>query len=93
MTSTTTTKTTSGTATAVLPFQTEAMTPAQLAAVSYLARYTGHTHELYAAALRRGSAGARPTTSTRWQGFSGRTSSCTSGTCTRRGCETPRSTP
>jgi site-specific recombinase XerD len=29
------------------------MTPAQLAAVSYLARYTGHTHELYAAALRR----------------------------------------
>jgi integrase/recombinase XerD len=41
------------TATTVLPFQPEAMTPAQLAAVSYLARYTGHTHELYAAALRR----------------------------------------
>ncbi|MDQ3421875.1 MAG: tyrosine-type recombinase/integrase [Actinomycetota bacterium] len=29
------------------------MTPAQLAAVSYLARYPGHTHQLYAAALRR----------------------------------------
>ena len=53
MTSTTTTKTTSGTATAVLPFQTEAMTPAQLAAVSYLARYTGHTHHLYAYQLNR----------------------------------------
>ena len=38
---------------ALRPFQPEAMTPAQLAAVSSLARYTGHTHELYAAALRR----------------------------------------
>ncbi len=44
MTGTTTTKPTATTATAVLPFPTEAMTPAQLAAVSYLARYTGHTH-------------------------------------------------
>ena len=34
--------------TALLPFQPDAMTPAQLAAVSYLARYTGHTHTLYA---------------------------------------------
>jgi site-specific recombinase XerD len=41
------------TSTTLLPFQPEAMTPAQLAAVSCLARYTGHTHELYAAALRR----------------------------------------
>jgi site-specific recombinase XerD len=49
----TTTTTTSTTATAVLPFAPEAMTPSQLAAVSYLARYTGHTHQLYAAALRR----------------------------------------
>ncbi len=40
-------------ATALLPFQPDAMTPAQLAAVSYRARYTGHTHNLYAAALRR----------------------------------------
>ena len=29
------------------------MTPAQLAAVSYLARYSGHTHALYAYQLRR----------------------------------------
>lgn len=28
------------------------MTPAQRAAVSYLARYTGHTHTLYAYQLR-----------------------------------------
>lgn len=34
--------------TMLLPFQPEAMTPAQLAAVSFLARYSGHTHELYA---------------------------------------------
>ncbi|MDF2748324.1 MAG: integrase, partial [Propionibacteriaceae bacterium] len=41
------------TSTTLLPFQPEAMTPAQLAAVSYLARYTGHTHTLYAYQLRR----------------------------------------
>ena len=35
------------------PFQPEAMTPAQLAAISYLARYSGHTHQLYAYQLRR----------------------------------------
>ena len=29
------------------------MTPAQLAAVSFLARYSGHTHKLYASQLRR----------------------------------------
>jgi Phage integrase, N-terminal SAM-like domain len=39
--------------TTLLPFQLDAMTPAQLAAVSYLARYSGHTHELYAYQLRR----------------------------------------
>ena len=39
--------------TKLLPFQPDAMTPAQLAAVSYLARYTGHTHTLYAYQLRR----------------------------------------
>jgi integrase/recombinase XerD len=32
----------------LLPFQPDAMTPAQLAAVSYLTRYSGHTHTLYA---------------------------------------------
>lgn len=39
--------------TTLLPFQPETMTPAQLAAVSYLARYSGHTHSLYAYQLRR----------------------------------------
>jgi integrase/recombinase XerD len=39
--------------TAMLPFQPDAMTPAQLAAVSYLARYSGHTHKLCAYQLRR----------------------------------------
>ena len=29
------------------------MSPAQLAAVSFLARYSGHTHKLYASQLRR----------------------------------------
>ena len=41
------------TATTLLPFQPYAMTPAQRSAVSYLARYTGHTHNLYAYQLRR----------------------------------------
>ena len=41
------------TATTLLPFQPDAMTPAQGAAVSYLARYSGHTHALYAYQLRR----------------------------------------
>jgi integrase/recombinase XerD len=39
--------------TTLLPLQPDAMTPAQLAAVSYLARYSGHTHTLYAYQLRR----------------------------------------
>ena len=42
----------SGTTT-LLPFQPSQMSPAQLAAVSYLARYSGHTHQLYASQLRR----------------------------------------
>lgn len=37
----------------LLPFQPDAMKPAQLAAVSYLARYSGHTHALYAHQLCR----------------------------------------
>ena len=41
------------TTTTLLAFQPDAMTPAQLAAVSYLARYTGHTHTSYAYQLRR----------------------------------------
>lgn len=39
--------------TTLLPFQPSSMTSAQLAAVSYLARYTGPTHTLYVAQLRR----------------------------------------
>lgn len=39
--------------TAVLPFQPYSMSPAQLAAVSFLARYTGATRTLYEAQLRR----------------------------------------
>ena len=41
------------TSTTLLPFQPDAMSPAHLAAVSYLARYSGHTHVLYAYQLRR----------------------------------------
>jgi hypothetical protein len=37
----------------LLPFQPNLMTPAQLAAVSYLARYSGPTHNLNAYQLRR----------------------------------------
>jgi site-specific recombinase XerD len=39
--------------TILLPFQPDSMTRAQLAAVSYLARYSGHTHSLYTYQLRR----------------------------------------
>jgi integrase/recombinase XerD len=39
--------------TTLLPFQPMVMSPAQLAAVSYLARYSGRTHDLYAMQLRR----------------------------------------
>jgi integrase/recombinase XerD len=37
----------------LLPFQPLSMSPAQLAAVSFLARYSGRTHALYAFQLRR----------------------------------------
>ena len=53
MTTSTTSSAGAATATTLMPFKPETMTPAQLAAVSYLARYTGHTPALYAAALRR----------------------------------------
>src|SRR4051794_13865420 len=38
---------------AVQTFQPEHMKASQLAAVSYLARYSGHTHSLYASQRRR----------------------------------------
>src|SRR3954452_19446868 len=37
----------------LLPFQPSTMSTAQLAAVSYLARYAGRTHVLYESQLRR----------------------------------------
>jgi hypothetical protein len=37
----------------MLPFQPLSMTTAELAAVSFLARYSGQTHELYTYQLRR----------------------------------------
>jgi integrase/recombinase XerD len=52
-TSSTPSSSTSSTASRLLPFQPMSMTTAQLAAVSFLARYTGHTHELYAYQQRR----------------------------------------
>ena len=41
------------TTTLLLPFQPDSMSPAQLAAVSYLARYSGYTHLLDTYQLRR----------------------------------------
>ena len=38
--------------TTLLPFQSATMSTAQLAAVSFLARYSGHTHVLYSYQLR-----------------------------------------
>ncbi len=39
--------------TTLLPFQPARLTPAQLAAASFLARFSGPTHHLYAYQLRR----------------------------------------
>ena len=41
------------TPTTLLPFQPMSMSPAQLAAVSFLARYSGRAHALYTFQLRR----------------------------------------
>jgi hypothetical protein len=64
-------------ATTLLPFQPSRMSTAQLAAVSFLARYSGRTHALYAFQLS-GSPGARAMGWTRWSGSNGPTSSSTS---------------
>ena len=68
--------------TTLLPFQPATLSTAQLAAVSYLARYAGRTHALYASftptSCGSGSPAARPTGWTRWSGSSAPTSSCTS---------------
>ncbi len=65
--------------TTLLPFQPSSMSTAQLAAVSFLARYCGRTHTLYAFQLREWFAwcqsnGLAPP----WSGSSAPMSSCTS---------------
>jgi hypothetical protein len=71
--------------TTLLPFQPDAMTPAQLAAVSYLARYNGHTHTLYAYQLRRWFTWCETNAWTRWSGSSVPTLSSTSDTSATAG--------
>ena len=61
-----------------LPFQPATMTTAQLAAVSYLARYSGRTHILYAYQLRQWFAWCQTNGWTRWSGSSAPMLSCTS---------------
>ena len=67
----------------LLPFQPMSMTTAQLAAVSFLARYAGRSHDLYAYQLRPCSAGARAPGWTRFMGSSAPTSSSTSAPTAR----------
>ena len=67
----------------ILPFQPDAMTPAQLAAVSYLARYSGHTHTLYDSQLRRWFAWCETNALNPLVGSSAPTSSSTSDTSGR----------
>ena len=54
--------------TALLPFQPSTMSTAQLAAVSFLARYSGRTHRLYAFQLREWFSWCEGTGWTRWVG-------------------------
>ena len=72
--------------TTLLPFQPATMTTAQLAAVSYLARYAGRTHALYAYQLKQWfgwcqTNGLDPV----WSGSSEPTSSCTSASSATAG--------
>ena len=78
--------------TTLLPFQPDAMTPAQLAAVSYLARYTGHTHTLYAYQLRRWFTWSECNDLDPLIGIQRAHSSSTSVTSVRAVCRSPRST-
>ena len=77
----------------LLPFQPTPMTAAQLAVVSFLARYAGHTHELYSYQLRRwfewcdGNVGW-----IHWSGSNGPTSSSTSAGSARPDSWRPRPT-
>ena len=72
--------------TILMPFQPDAMSPAQLAAVSYLARYSGHTHELYAYQLHRWFSWCETNRLDPLVGIQLLTSSCTSATSARPGC-------
>ncbi len=64
--------------TTALPFQPSSMTSAQLAAVSFLARYAGTTHSLYRAQLGRWFAWCETNGSDPLMGYNERTSSSTS---------------
>ncbi|MGA8978712.1 MAG: hypothetical protein WB473_06285, partial [Pedococcus sp.] len=70
--------------TTLLPFQPSSMTPAQLAAVSFLARYTGPTHTLYAAQLRRWFGWCEANELDPWTGSSAPTLSSTSASWARQ---------
>lgn len=73
------------TTTTMLPFQPDAMSPAQLAAVSFLARYSGHTHSLYTYQLRRWFGWCDCHGLDPLMGISAATSSSTSATSVRAG--------
>ena len=79
------------TATTVLPFQPDAMTPAQLAAVSYLARYSGQTHALYTYQLRRWFGWCQENSLDPLMGVQRHTSSSTYATFATAGFRTLRS--
>jgi len=73
------------TKTTLLPFQPTTMSTAQLAAVSYLARYAGHTHSLYAYQLRRWFTWCATNRLDPLVGIQRPTSSSTSASSPRRG--------
>jgi hypothetical protein len=69
----------------LLPFQPATMTTAQLAAVSFLARYAGHTTSPTPTSCADGSTGAKTTDWTHWSGSNAPTSSCTSAASAQQG--------
>jgi len=64
--------------TTLLPFQPATMSTAQLAAVSFLARYSGRTHSLYAYQLREWFAWCESNGVDPWSGSNELMLSCTS---------------
>ena len=71
--------------TTLMPFQPDQMNPGQLAAVSYLARYSGHTHTLYTYQLRRWFGWCEANALDPLVGSSVPTSSCTSASSANQG--------